>query len=165
MENSKTQCLSLKFRKLSRISRYLVNFLWKSTQLPFLIWIGFPCEETRKVALGWKVGDGLEARSWLRVPPARASWGKGSLPWMWEWAGVVGIPVGRDQSRQSGTHLKKEQVLLPTPQRLVRAKPGNPKTSTASPTLRLSWIFSPYSVKFPAAFKNAFRFGLRRVFF
>lgn len=73
-ENSRTQWLFLKFRKLSRVSRYFFSFFWKSLQL-FPIEIGSPCEETRRVTLGWKVDDGLRVRSWVRVPPSGAPWG------------------------------------------------------------------------------------------
>lgn len=158
-ENSRTQGLFLKFRKLSRASRYFFNFLWKSPQLFSMIEIGSPCEETRKVILGWKVDDRLGVRSWLSVP--RASWGilGISLPWVWEWAGVAGIPVGRNQSRQSETHLEKEQP----PQRLIRVTQGSSKPSTALPTLRLFQISNPFLWNLLEAFKNTSRFGLRRV--
>lgn len=56
-----------------------------------------------------------------------------SLPWVWESAGVAGIPVGRDQSRQSESHLEKEQAL-------VIAKAGIPKTLKVLPTLRFFQI-------------------------
>lgn len=101
----------MKFRKLSRASRYFFSFFWKSPKL-FSIEIGCPCEETRMVALGWKIDDTLGVRA--ESTTCRGILGV-SLPWVWEWAGVAGIPVGRDQSRQSETCPEKEQALPALP--------------------------------------------------
>ena len=84
---------------------------------------------------------------------------------MWLWAALAGIPVGRDQSKQSETLLDDKQDLLPSYQRKGRVKVGIPKPLTASHTLRFFMIFESFPKVSVANVMNTFRFFCKRLSF
>ena len=114
----------LDFRYFLMLTKYSSNFIRKSPKFLFSIKIGSSCVETKKEASsdgarlegGWQPGVKLQ----LRASP-QGHFG-GSLPWVWLWAALAGIPVGRDQSKQSETLLDNKQDMLPSCQRKGRVK-------------------------------------------
>lgn len=148
------------------VAKYSSSFIRKSPKLLSSIRIESSCVETKKEASD---GAGLEGgcqagvKLWLRASP-QGHFG-GSLPWVWLWAALAGIPVGRDQSKQSETVLDNKQEPPPSCQRKGRVKVGIPRPLTASHTLRFFMIFESLPKVSVANVMNAFRFACRRLLF
>lgn len=106
------------------ITKYSSNFIRKSPKFLFSIKIGSSCVETKKEASsdGARLEGGWQAGVKLRLRASPQGHFGGSLPWVWLWAALAGIPVGRDQSKQSDTLLDDKQDMLPSCQRKGRVK-------------------------------------------